>query len=70
MATYAYDKNRSKPWRARRKRLGKEHFLGNYTTRQDAEEAERLFDIDNPPTPRANGYGSIGRVVDSGSTSV
>ncbi len=40
MADYHTDKPRSKPWRARIRQGGKEHFIGYFRTRAEAERAE------------------------------
>ena len=34
-----------KPWAARRKRDGTEHFLGYFATKEEAEKVETEFDI-------------------------
>ena len=37
---------RPKPWAARRKRDGREYFLGYYATEKEAVEAETKFDTE------------------------
>jgi CMP-2-keto-3-deoxyoctulosonic acid synthetase len=54
-----YFANKSKPWRARRKRGDVSYHIGYYATRDEAIEAEQEFDKGWPPA----GYGPGGERI-------